>query len=202
MSNSGSPKLVSSPHSEYVYTVDAKYCKCKKLAPLVTSWSEANPGRRFYGCRNYDYDPVMCRRAKQLLRTFHDSEQRLANQNELLRKQLNYARNIGYKIGFSGKGEYGCTDENIQGTRSDVGSNLHSFRSTMEADEQDEHTFMLKHEVENLRHETGKLKEELHVQKHLKEKYKTWFRSSWFCLVFFIMGLVLGSSNKTFLAFS
>ncbi|KAJ4810504.1 GRF zinc finger protein [Rhynchospora pubera] len=29
-------------------------CYCNELAVLKTSWTEANPGRRFLGCRNYE----------------------------------------------------------------------------------------------------------------------------------------------------
>ncbi|KHN34001.1 hypothetical protein glysoja_033448, partial [Glycine soja] len=29
------------------------FCLCNVEAPLVTSWTEDNPGRRFYGCGQY-----------------------------------------------------------------------------------------------------------------------------------------------------
>ncbi|XP_006584209.1 uncharacterized protein [Glycine max] len=35
------------------YTIEARsrvFCLCNVEAPLVTSWTEDNPGRRFYGC--------------------------------------------------------------------------------------------------------------------------------------------------------
>ena len=35
------------------YTSEARsgvFCLCNTEAPLVTSWTEENPGRRFYGC--------------------------------------------------------------------------------------------------------------------------------------------------------
>ncbi|XP_028803228.1 uncharacterized protein LOC114758343 [Neltuma alba] len=31
----------------------ARNCRCGMVAPLRTSWTEMNPGRRFYGCPNY-----------------------------------------------------------------------------------------------------------------------------------------------------
>ena len=38
------------------YTFEARsrvFCLCNIEAPLVTSWTEENPGRRFYGCGLY-----------------------------------------------------------------------------------------------------------------------------------------------------
>ena len=38
------------------YTSEARsrvFCPCNIEAPLVTSWTEENPGRRFYGCGLY-----------------------------------------------------------------------------------------------------------------------------------------------------
>ena len=38
------------------YTIEARsrvFCLCNVEAPLVTSWTEDNPGRRFYGCGQY-----------------------------------------------------------------------------------------------------------------------------------------------------
>ncbi|XP_058725508.1 uncharacterized protein LOC131596784 [Vicia villosa] len=54
-------------------------CKCGLDAPLMTSWTDANPGRRFYGCGMYKlygkkgcshfewYDEEMSLRAKDLI---------------------------------------------------------------------------------------------------------------------------------------
>ncbi|OIS99315.1 hypothetical protein A4A49_62572 [Nicotiana attenuata] len=32
------------------------FCRCGDAAELVISWSNNNPGRRFYGCKNYEKD--------------------------------------------------------------------------------------------------------------------------------------------------
>ncbi|CAI0454309.1 unnamed protein product, partial [Linum tenue] len=53
-------------------------CRCGEVAVLRTSWAEANPGRRFYGCRKYggsnacNYfrwaDPALDEHVKQVIR--------------------------------------------------------------------------------------------------------------------------------------
>ncbi|XVF71180.1 hypothetical protein PTKIN_Ptkin12aG0015700 [Pterospermum kingtungense] len=47
------PCLVTSSHREYIYDGEECFCQCKKLAPRRTSWTDANPGRRFYGCADF-----------------------------------------------------------------------------------------------------------------------------------------------------
>ena len=48
----------NSRRSDYEYDGPVKYCYCnvrgcKLKAPLKTSWTDENPGRRFFSCRNY-----------------------------------------------------------------------------------------------------------------------------------------------------
>ena len=40
-------------HFTYDYEGEPVYCYCGVKAPLVTSISNENPGRRFFGCSNY-----------------------------------------------------------------------------------------------------------------------------------------------------
>ena len=40
-------------HFTYDYEGEPVYCYCGVKAPLVTSTSNENPGRRFFGCSNY-----------------------------------------------------------------------------------------------------------------------------------------------------
>ncbi|KAB1221204.1 hypothetical protein CJ030_MR2G025739 [Morella rubra] len=52
-------------------------CNCGLTAPLKTSWTDANPGRRFFGCAKYDgkanqcgffewFDPRTCPRGMEV----------------------------------------------------------------------------------------------------------------------------------------
>ncbi|CAB4318743.1 unnamed protein product [Prunus armeniaca] len=77
-----------------------KYCKCGKQAILRTSWTDFNPGRRFYVCgtqgtsRRCDLwewaDPEMCDRSKQiipmLLRHIKTTEEELQLQRAKIKK--------------------------------------------------------------------------------------------------------------------
>ncbi|KAL4297468.1 hypothetical protein GQ457_12G008700 [Hibiscus cannabinus] len=59
--------------------MESPICRCGKPVMLKTSWSDENPGRRFFGCNNYGnrlckscnffqwYDPPLDHRAKVLL---------------------------------------------------------------------------------------------------------------------------------------
>ncbi|KAL5190474.1 hypothetical protein HKD37_04G009908 [Glycine soja] len=64
------------------YTSKARsrvFCLCNIEAPLVTSWTEENPGRRFYGCGLYKdtgrkrcnffqwHDPIGNNRQKKII---------------------------------------------------------------------------------------------------------------------------------------
>ncbi|XP_028198010.1 uncharacterized protein LOC114382649 [Glycine soja] len=53
------------------YTSEARsgvFCLCNTEAPLVTSWTEENPGRRFYGCGLHKWhDPVDNNRQKKII---------------------------------------------------------------------------------------------------------------------------------------
>ncbi|CAN1767250.1 hypothetical protein LINPERHAP1_LOCUS10196 [Linum perenne] len=48
-------------------------CRCGESVVLLTSWTEDNPGRRFYRCRRCDFfrwfDPPMQARAKAVINT-------------------------------------------------------------------------------------------------------------------------------------
>ncbi|CAL5188960.1 unnamed protein product [Lathyrus oleraceus] len=96
----------SSSRSRYV-------CKCGLDAPLMTTWTDANPGRRFYGCRMYKVcfkkcshfvwlDEEMNPRAKQLIyailkningekatiKSYKAKEEELKMKVKMLKKQL------------------------------------------------------------------------------------------------------------------
>ncbi|GER50502.1 GRF zinc finger containing protein [Striga asiatica] len=51
-------------------------CRCGGRTVIRTTWKDANPGRRFQSCLNYEngscdffdwYDPPMCRRSKMII---------------------------------------------------------------------------------------------------------------------------------------
>ncbi|OMO62967.1 Zinc finger, GRF-type [Corchorus olitorius] len=47
-------KLISSSYQvEWNYEGEEIHCYCDEKAPRWTSWTDENPGRRFYGCKNY-----------------------------------------------------------------------------------------------------------------------------------------------------
>ncbi|XP_058755918.1 uncharacterized protein At4g04775-like [Vicia villosa] len=101
-------------------------CWCDLESPLMTSWSYANPGRRFYGCGNFRvmrkkgcnhfewFDEEMSNRAKDVIRSLKDKNDELVNlmsdtrkneellkmkarNEELLKKKMKF---MGYFMGL------------------------------------------------------------------------------------------------------
>ncbi|GJV82861.1 zinc finger, GRF-type containing protein [Tanacetum coccineum] len=81
----------------------AARCTCGLEAVIRTSWTNQNPGRRFYGCPKLSptcvnflrwYDPPMCQRSVQiilgLLRSRNELEEILAMVEEKRRKLLKF----------------------------------------------------------------------------------------------------------------
>ncbi|PWA51551.1 zinc finger, GRF-type [Artemisia annua] len=70
-------------------------CNCGKQATIKTSWTNSNPGRRFYCCPTCGFiewtDPPMCFRAVDvipgLLRARSDLEEDLEEQLMLMREK-------------------------------------------------------------------------------------------------------------------
>ncbi|XP_028802414.1 uncharacterized protein LOC114757506 [Neltuma alba] len=48
--------LLRQPSREDNYEPPMRYCHHGLVAPRWTAWTDNNPGRRFYGCPNYDQD--------------------------------------------------------------------------------------------------------------------------------------------------
>ncbi|GJT26634.1 zinc finger, GRF-type containing protein [Tanacetum coccineum] len=78
-------------------------CACGLEAVIRTSWTNRNPGRRFYGCLTLSptcvnflrwYDPPMCQRSVQivpgLLRSRNELEEIVAMVEEKRRKLLKF----------------------------------------------------------------------------------------------------------------
>ncbi|XP_058784860.1 uncharacterized protein LOC131659725 [Vicia villosa] len=78
-------------------------CRCGLDAPLMTAWTDANPGRRFYGCGMYKiqghkmcnhfvwYDEELTPREKELISLLNESliiEKNKVNECKLKEEQL------------------------------------------------------------------------------------------------------------------
>ncbi|XP_057766234.1 uncharacterized protein LOC130986744 [Salvia miltiorrhiza] len=108
-SNSGlwssSPRGSRQMENEY----DVKYCNCgfgsKRLkATRMTSWTEENPGRRFYGCRNWKtkncgffdwYDEPMSERAMEVINHLKKENMKLVKMNENSTPPTDFEAEIG-----------------------------------------------------------------------------------------------------------
>ncbi|KAK4430711.1 hypothetical protein Salat_0832800 [Sesamum alatum] len=78
--------------SERSYGSSNVSCKCGKQARLKCSWTNDNPGRRFYSCEDYKWeDPPMCPRAMVvvlgLLRNIREKEERISSLNENIKEK-------------------------------------------------------------------------------------------------------------------
>ncbi|KAK4417213.1 hypothetical protein Salat_2546900 [Sesamum alatum] len=91
--------------SERSYGSSNVSCKCGKQARLKCSWTNENPGRRFYSCEDYkkirhgrhgcDFflweDPPVCPRAMVvvpgLLRNIREKEKRISSLNENIKEK-------------------------------------------------------------------------------------------------------------------
>ncbi|KAG8384113.1 hypothetical protein BUALT_Bualt04G0084500 [Buddleja alternifolia] len=77
-------------------------CHCRRLARIRCSWTDANPGRRFYGCdTNRDeggcgffvwLDPPMCERSRNVIPGLLRSVNRLQAELETARQRENRER--------------------------------------------------------------------------------------------------------------
>lgn len=69
-------------------------CRCGVESPLVTSWTDENPGRRFYGCGRYFvrrkcnffkwFDPEVPERQKKIIRALLKKNDELKNKERRL----------------------------------------------------------------------------------------------------------------------
>ncbi|XP_050234612.1 uncharacterized protein At4g04775-like [Mercurialis annua] len=107
MSSSNSSSRCTSirnPQRNYPFVEDYDefievYCSCGELVRRRISWTDDNPGRRFYGCARYSkkqmrkctnfrwYDVDFPERAKQVIRDFMKEVDKLNSENDLLREK-------------------------------------------------------------------------------------------------------------------
>ncbi|KAK4257249.1 hypothetical protein QN277_006862 [Acacia crassicarpa] len=88
--------LVRRPSREEQYEGPVRYCHHNLLAPRWTSWSEGNPGRRFYGCPNYYedggcgyfewHDGVFGQRENEVIKDLLNDIDKLYDENKQLKK--------------------------------------------------------------------------------------------------------------------
>ncbi|KAJ1382624.1 Zinc finger, GRF-type [Sesbania bispinosa] len=75
-----------------------KFCTCGVNCKLQTSWTEKNPGRRFFGCGNYGsveacnffswYDPPTSERATKILWSIMQKNEKLKQQIEGQKREI------------------------------------------------------------------------------------------------------------------
>ena len=71
-------------------TFSQRFCHCGVQAPMKMSWTAENPGRLFYGCRNYRVNPceffvwVGNKSTVERMREFYIKIQELKGENEEL----------------------------------------------------------------------------------------------------------------------
>ncbi|TYI39424.1 hypothetical protein ES332_A02G097500v1 [Gossypium tomentosum] len=171
--------VVTSSRKEYAYDRPAVKCHCNKLAPRDTSWSDLNPGRRFYGCSDFRdggcdffkwYDGKKCDREIELLRQLRDSERNLLKDNLALRK------NAMDLVAFDG---------NHNGGSSAVDIEVEEGRPICGVEE----------EVA-LRKKMLTMKQKIKVIKKEKSMYKMLFSCSMLCIVCITIGFFFGSTGK------
>ncbi|OMO96001.1 Zinc finger, GRF-type [Corchorus olitorius] len=90
--------ITASNPVEWDYEGEPIICSCKMMAPRWTSWTNANPGRRFYGCPNYKdptkcckfylwHDPSLCDRGKEIVLELKAKEKLLHKEATFWKRQ-------------------------------------------------------------------------------------------------------------------
>ncbi|OMO72776.1 Zinc finger, GRF-type [Corchorus olitorius] len=96
--------IKSSYPVEWDYGGDPIMCFCHKIAPRWTSWTNGNPGRRFYGCPKFLEGKPYCKkfhvwhdesfpdRAKEVILELKDREKLLFNEARFWKNQAKMVR--------------------------------------------------------------------------------------------------------------
>ncbi|GLU08412.1 hypothetical protein SLE2022_253260 [Rubroshorea leprosula] len=92
---------------KYDYEGPSRFCFCGLKAPRIMSWSEKNPGRRFFGCPIYDpmnkkqqckyfvwYDQYFSFRAKEVISWLHNNKTELETDLDDARERIKALRNV------------------------------------------------------------------------------------------------------------
>ena len=91
---------IGSQQSSFAYEGPRVTCHCDLPAPLWVSWSNRNPGRRFFSCQLFEmgcsffrwYDPKMSPRAKHIILSLRDSERAFFSENQTLNMKYHIIR--------------------------------------------------------------------------------------------------------------
>ena len=83
---------IGSQQGSFAYEGPRVTCHCDLPAPLWVSWSNRNPGRRFFSCQLFEmgcsffrwHDPKMSPRAKHVILSLRDSERTFYSENQTL----------------------------------------------------------------------------------------------------------------------
>ena len=110
----------------------------------------------------------MSNRAKELLRCFRDNEKNLSKENRALRKKI-----------FTTSGE----DDSSRKSNQEINSEIDSLQSNIEDNNMNEQLMKLKIEMECLKKQKKKLKQNANDQKRVKQIYKFLLVCSWCCFV-------------------
>ncbi|KAL6577381.1 hypothetical protein OROMI_011657 [Orobanche minor] len=87
-----------------------EFCDCCLRAQRNCSWTHRNPGRRFYGCRNWQnagcnyfrfIDPPMTERAREVILQLIGERDVLLERVETLRDESNRARRLQFILFLS-----------------------------------------------------------------------------------------------------
>ncbi|KAB1207249.1 hypothetical protein CJ030_MR7G011570 [Morella rubra] len=92
--SSGMPSSLKIRQQPY----EIKFCSCGLRAPLISSWTDSNPGRRFFGCANYGtskhcgyfcwFDPRVCPRGMEVGLYWTKRNKELQKENDALKRTV------------------------------------------------------------------------------------------------------------------
>ncbi|KAK4274656.1 hypothetical protein QN277_017847 [Acacia crassicarpa] len=98
---------------ELQYEGPRKICHCGIVAPLCTSWTEQNPGRRFFGCRNYQHNNGCG------FFQWHDGQMG-ERSTEVINELLGYVDRLYDDNAMQGRGADNQVDRNVEAKLSDM----------------------------------------------------------------------------------
>lgn len=130
MENSVSSPMGASAGSQstrrhYGQAIPTRICNCGITLPLKTSWTDQNPGRRWWGCNTCRFfewfDPEMCPRSTSLIPGILRSKNKVEEENKRLKAIIKRSRRgyiamvvvcsvVGFYLGtvYGGRNNHVC----------------------------------------------------------------------------------------------